>query len=129
MEGGGAEQLAGQVAQNLLARPLLQALLEQAHGPLAAGHGLSKLIFVDGLSRLPGDEFSHLPQLVGHILHGLGGRLEGNINGEMRHAVKFRQIAERQLVGVAGQGGGENEAGLGHQPHLGRPDEDFMIGT
>ena len=101
----------------------------QGHGPLTAGHGAGQLAVVQGEACLPGEEFSHLPQLPGHVVHRLGGGLEGDVHVEVGHVIELGQVTEGQGVGVTGQGGGENEPGLGHQTHLGGPDEDLVIGA
>ena len=61
VEGGGAEELAGQVAEHLLAPGAFPAPLEEGHGPLAPGHGADQFPLVHRDPGLLGQELAHLP--------------------------------------------------------------------
>ena len=112
-----------------LVRPQGHVAVELFHAPLAPGHGGAQAVFVQAAARLLLHETDHLPELVRHIIHRRFVGLIGHIHHELRHLEVLRQPAEGEQVGVAGQGGVQDEPGLRHEPLLRRADEDPVVGT
>ena len=129
VEGDGAQQLRGQVAAHLLPPAAGQGDVVVVQGPLAPGHGGHEAVLVHGDPGLPGDEGPHVPELPRHIVHRPVRLLVGHVDVEVGHVEELRQVPEGQSVGVAGQGGVEDEPGLGHEARPGGPDEDLVVGA
>ena len=129
MEGEGGEHLAGDLPLQQLVRPQGHIAVKLLHAPLAPGHGSPKGTLVHLPARLLLHKSDHLPELVGYIVHRRLDGLVGHVHHELGHLEVLRQPAEGEQVGVAGQGGVQDEPGLRHEPLLRRADEDPVVGT
>ena len=129
VEGEGCEHLPRHLAGDALVRLQGQVAVVVGKAAAAAGH---RLLQVGGAELFPGvllQEGRHLPQLAGHIVHRGPVGAVGHVEHEVGHVKILGQPPEGEQVGVAGQGGGQDEPGPGHQAPLRRPDEDLMVGA
>ena len=129
MEGEGGEHLPRHLAGDALVRLQGHIAVVVGKAPVAAGHRLLQRGLAQLLAGLFLQKGHHVPQLAGHIVHGALVGAVGHVHHEVGHVKVLRQPPEGEHIGVAGQGGGQNEPGLGHQALLRRPDEDLMIGA
>ena len=75
------------------------------------------------------DKGRHGPELFGHLGDTLLRGGVGHVHREAWDVPELRQPAEGELVGVAGQGGVEDEPGPGHDAGLGQAKQDFVVGA
>lgn len=110
------KHLVGHSGHLLLVRTQRHEAPEIIHAPLAAAHGFRQFSFVDLFARFRFNKRFHAAQLLSHILHRLFILPVRHINHVLLHTEEVRQTAERQEIGVTGQGRIDNKARLGISP-------------